>query len=103
MEEQTLNLILAISSILTAIGTLSAVILSLYLARRNRNIDLNLSVNISIQILMSNPPIPDDDEYLSFSITNVDLEMRTLQVLDGKWEYLKKFTFSKPLISRIPT
>ncbi len=52
---------------------------------------------------MSNPPIPDDDEYLSFSITNVDLEMRTLQVLDGKWEYLKKFTFSKPLITRIPT
>ncbi len=108
MEEHTLNLILAISSILTAIGTLSAVILSLYLSTRNRNIDLDVSVNISRQILMADPPIPDDNKYLSFSITNVGF--RDANITSVRWEmglfdkkhFSQIFDFSHPYITKLP-
>lgn len=108
MEEQTLNLILAVGSIFTAIGTVSAVILSLYLARRNRNIDINISANITRQVLLADPPIPDDSEYLSFSITNVGFRDATIRNISWKMGIFNKkyfmqiFDFTDPYITRLP-
>lgn len=108
MEDQTLNLIIAISSIFTAIGTVSAVIVSLYLARRDRKIRIDISANITRQILLSNPPTPDENEYLSFSITNVGFRDVTIQSVSWEFGIFRKksfiqiFDFTDPYITKLP-
>lgn len=108
MEDYTLNLILAISSTITAIGTLSAVILSLYLARRDRNINIDISTNITRQIILAEEPIPDENEYLSFSVTNIGFRDATITNISWKMGLFDKkyfmqiFDFSNPYITRLP-
>lgn len=108
MEQQTLNLILTISSTITAIGTLSAVILSLHLARRDHNINIDISTNITRQVILAEEPIPDENEYLSFSITNVGFRDATITKISwkiglfNKKYFMQIFDFSDPYITRLP-
>lgn len=108
MEEQTLNLVIAITSTLTALGTLSAVILALYLARRDRNINLDISTNITRHILLAKKPIPDESEYLSFSVTNTGFRDATITNISWKMgifdkkHFMQIFDFADPYITRLP-
>ncbi|MEX1011061.1 MAG: hypothetical protein WDZ29_03285 [Balneolaceae bacterium] len=108
MEPETVNIIIAISSAFTALGTISAVIVALWLARRDKNINLEVSVAITRHILMAAQPIPDENEYLSVTVTNIGI--RDATVTSSGWEYgiLKKqsfiqlYDFENPYIARLP-
>lgn len=108
MEEQTVNVIHAIASVLTAIGTISAVIFALWLARRDNKINLDVSVNITRHILIANEPIPDDNEYLSITVTN--LGVRDATITSSGWQFgifkkqsfIQIYDFSNPYITRLP-
>lgn len=91
---------------LSAIGTLAAVITSLYLARRGDRISLKIVVGIRT-IVYGGQPLKEGTESLSISITNTGRRAATIVNICWRFapfrkEYLIQIPPDNPLSAKIP-
>lgn len=92
MDIDTWKFINSFAPWLAAMGTIAAVIVSLYLARRDRNI--RLSVNAKICAIVEIGGTPDDvEEVLVISATNIALRRARLTSFYWKCGYSRKHTY----------
>ncbi|WP_396235030.1 hypothetical protein [Acinetobacter baumannii] len=79
---------------LASIGTLAAVITSLYLARKNEKVNLLVTSNL-IFLFSANHGYNDDDHYINIEITNNGNRPVTIQSVS--WRIDKKKAFVVPI------
>lgn len=79
---------------LASIGTIAAVITSLYLARKNEKVNLLITSNL-IFLLTSGREYSDDDQYIHIEVTNNGNKPITIQNIG--WQMTKDRAFFVPI------